>query len=299
MKWKRFTQSDKFFAWMLLFPAGLVLLTIRLWPMLQGIGLSFTNRRLLNDRPMSFIGLENYMRLFTDKAYWSSASFTIIYTLGTVVLSYLIGMVVALLMNMHIKGRGIFRTFLMIPWVIPAVVAAYIWRYALNDQVGIINLLLQTLGLASKPIAFLSTPWAARLSVIVVNAWKNYPFMALVLLAGLQNVSEDIKEAARIDGANIRQVFRHVTWPQLRGVTAMCTTLMFIWTFNSFDSVFLLTSGGPNEATYVLSIHAYYAAFSRMTMGYASSMATLMLVFMLIVTTIYIKLLKSNSNQGG
>ncbi|MFA9380713.1 MAG: carbohydrate ABC transporter permease, partial [Acetanaerobacterium sp.] len=257
MKWKRFAQSDKFFAWMLLLPAGLVLSAIRLWPMIQGIGLSFTNKRLLNDRPTMFVGLENYIDLFADSSYWNSTSFTIIFTLGTVIFSYLIGMVVALLMNMNIKGRGIFRTFLMIPWVIPSVVAAYIWRYALNDQVGIINMMLQTLGLTSQPIAFLSTTWAAKLTVIMVNSWKNYPFMALVLLAGLQNVSEEIKEAARIDGANIWEVFRHVTWPQLRGVTAMCTTLMFIWTFNNFDSVFLLTSGGPNEATYVLSIQAY------------------------------------------
>lgn len=291
MKLKRLVQSDPFFAWMLLLPAGLVLLSIRLWPMLQGIGLSFTNRRLIADRPTKFVGVENYINLFTDKSYWSTAIFTIVYTLGTVIISYLIGMIVALLMNMNIRGRGIFRTFLMIPWVIPAVVAAYIWRYALNDQVGIINIMLQSLGLANQPIAFLSSATAAKVTVIMVNAWKNYPFMALVLLAGLQNVSEEIKEAARIDGANVWQVFRHVTWPHLRGVTVMCTTLMFIWTFNSFDSIFLLTSGGPNQATYVLSIQAYYAAFSRMTMGYASSMATLMLLFMLIVTTIYFRML--------
>lgn len=297
MKSKRFLQSDRFFAWMLLLPASLVLVAIRLWPMLQGVGLSFTDRRLLSSNPTSFVGFRNYLTLFGDQSYWSSATFTIIFTLSTVLLSYLLGMVVALLMNMNIKGRGIFRTFLMIPWVIPAVVAAYIWRYALNDQIGIINMMLQTLGLTSSPIAFFSTPMMARLTVILVNSWKNYPFMALVLLAGLQNVPEEIKEAARIDGANVWQVFRHVTWPQLRGVTAMCTTLMFIWTFNSFDPVFLLTSGGPNEATYVLSIHAYYAAFSRMNMGYASAMATLMLAFMLIVTTIYFRVLKQKGGR--
>ncbi len=290
MELKRFAQGDRFFAWMLLLPAGIVLLSIRLWPMFQGIGLSFTNKQLISSNT-KFVGFENYINLFTDKSYWSTAIFTIVYTLGTVIISYLIGLLVALLMNMEIRGRSIFRTFLMIPWVIPSVVAAYIWRYALNDQVGIINTMLQSLGLASEPIAFLSTSAAAKITVIMVNAWKNYPFMALVLLAGLQNVSEEIKEAARIDGANVWQVFRHVTWPQLRGVTGMCTTLMFIWTFNNFDSIFLLTSGGPNQATYVLSIQAYYAAFSRMTMGYASSMATLMLVFMLIVTTIYFRML--------
>jgi ABC-type sugar transport system permease subunit len=134
----------------------------------------------------------------------------------------------------------------------------------------------------------------AKISTIVVAAWKNYPFMGLVLLAGLQNVSNDIKEAARIDGANVFRVFWHVVWPELRGVTAMCTTLMFIWTFNNFDQVFLLTSGGPNHATDVLSIMAYYEAFSRFNVGYATSMATLMLVFMLIVSTVYMRIIRGD-----
>lgn len=296
MRKKNFLQSNGFFAWMLLVPATISLLAIRLWPMIQGIALSFTNRRLLNDRPTRFIGLDNYINLFKDSSYWSSSGFTIMYTLGTVILSYLVGLVVALLMNMQIKGRGIFRTFLMIPWIIPGVVAAYIWRYALNDQIGIINILLQSLGITDSPIPFLASANIARVSAIIVNSWKNYPFMALVLLAGLQNVSEEIKEAARIDGAKSWQVFRYVTWPELRGVTAMCTTLMFIWTFNSFDSIFLLTSGGPNQSTYVLSIHAYYAAFSRMTMGYATAMATLMLLLMLIVSIFYMRIVKGKDD---
>jgi multiple sugar transport system permease protein len=197
-------------------------------------------------------------------------------------------------MNMEIRGRGIFRTFLMIPWVIPSVVAAYIWRYALNDQIGIINILLRGMGMTDRPIGFLATAMAAKVSTIIVAAWKNYPFMGLVLLAGLQNVSHEIKEAARIDGANVFQVFWHVVWPELRGVTAMCTTLMFIWTFNSFDAVFLLTSGGPNHATEVLSIIAYYEAFSRLNVGYATSMASLMLMFMLVVTSIYMKIIRGD-----
>jgi multiple sugar transport system permease protein len=291
---KKFWQSEKFFAWMLLLPASLVLLLIRMWPLLQGIGTSFTNRRLLNDRPIRFLFFDNFIRIFSDRTYWGAAGFTITYTLGVVILSYLLGLTIALLMNMEIRGRGVFRTFLMIPWVIPSVVAAYIWRYALNDQIGIINILLRGMGITSRPIGFLATAMAAKVSTIIVAAWKNYPFMGLVLLAGLQNVSHEIKEAARIDGANVFQVFWHVVWPELRGVTAMCTTLMFIWTFNNFDAVFLLTSGGPNHATEVLSIMAYFEAFSRLNVGYATSMASLMLLFMLVVTSIYMKIIRGD-----
>jgi len=293
---KSIFHENAFFAWMLLLPATLVLASIRVWPMIQGISLSFTNRRLLNDRPLRFIGLDNYIALFQDKDYWGVFGFTLFYTLGTVILSYLIGLVIALLMNMEIQARSTFRMLLMIPWVIPNVVAAYIWRYALNDQIGIINIILQALHVTSEPVGFLATSRMAQIIVTVVAAWKNFPFMGLVLLAGLQNVSEEIKEAARIDGANVWQVFVHVSWPQLKGVTIMCTTLMFIWTFNSFDMVFLLTGGGPNYSTHIISIQAYFAAFSKMNMGYASSMATTMLIFMTIVIVLYMKLVRGKES---
>jgi multiple sugar transport system permease protein len=291
---RRIWQSEKTYAWLLLLPGAVVLMGIRLWPLLQGISSSFTNRRLLGDRPLRFINVQNYIRAFEDSTYWAAAGYTIVYTLGVVIFSYLLGLVIALLMNMEIKGRGIFRTFLMIPWVIPSVVAAYIWRYALNDQVGIINIMLRGMGLVDRPIPFLATALSAQISTIVVASWKNYPFMGLVLLAGLQNVSHEIKEAARIDGANVFQVFWHVVWPELRGVTAMCTTLMFIWTFNSFDQVFLLTGGGPNFATTLMSILAYQEAFIRQNVGYATSLASLMLLFMLVVTTIYMKIIRGD-----
>lgn len=292
----KFTHKNAFSAWMMLLPATAVLLMIRIWPLLQGIGMSFTNRRLLNDRPMRFIGLENFINLFKDNEYWDSFGFTLLYTLGTVVISYLLGLVIALLMNMEIKARGVFRMFLLIPWVIPTVVVSYIWKYALNDQIGIVNIILQALHIIPRPIGFLSTAKMARIVVTLISAWKNFPFMGLVLLAGLQNVPDEIKDAAKIDGANAFKTFIYIVWPYLRNVTVMCTTLMFIWTFNSFDLVFVLTGGGPNYSTHLVSIQAYFAAFQKMNMGYASSMATTMLVFMAIITLIYMKLVRSREN---
>jgi len=293
---RRYIGKDTFFAWLLLLPATLILAMVRFWPMLQGIAVSFTNRRLFGDTKTKFIGVDNYVQLFNDKEFWKVSSYTLIYTLGVVILSYFLGLVIALLMNMKINGRGIFRCILLIPWVIPSVVAAYIWRYALNDQIGIFNMIIQSLGLSKAPIGFLAVSQLTQIMVIVIAAWKNYPFMGLVLLAGLQNVPEETKESARIDGANAFQVFRYVTWPHLKGVSTMCTTLMFIWTFNNFDNIFLLTGGGPNYSTIVMSIHAYYAAFQKMTMGYATTIGSVMLVFMLIVTRIYIKFINGKES---
>ena len=293
---KRFLHGNAFFAWMLLLPSTLILVLIRVWPMIQGIQISFTNQTMFKDRPQRFVGLGNFEQLIGDSEFWNAFLFTLLYTVGTVVLSYMIGMVIALLMNLQIKGRSVFRMLLMIPWVIPTVVAAYIWRYALNDQSGIITQMLNALHIVDGPVGFLANGFTAQLVVTIISAWKNYPFMGLVLLAGFQNVSEDIKDAARIDGANGWQTFLHVSLPQLKGVTIMSTTLVFIWTFNNFDSIFLLTGGGPGYSTQTVSVLAYYSAFSRMNMGYASAISTAMLIFMTIFTVFYIRLVNGRKD---
>ncbi len=288
---KKILKSNSLFAYMLLLPATIALVMIRVVPLVQGIGISFTNRRLLEDRPTSFVGLQNFIRVFTEDAeFWKVFLFTFTYTICVVVLSYALGLAIAILMNMDIRGRGLFRTLLLIPWVVPAVVAGAAWKWALNDQAGIINQMLQALHIISKSIPFLASPFWAKVVVIFAGAWKNYPYMALSLLAGLQNVPMDTREAAKIDGANIFQSFFRVILPQIKPVTMVCTTLMFIWTFNNFDNIFLLTSGGPDGSTQVMSILSYYSAFSKMNMGYASAISTVMLVFMMACSVIYIKL---------
>lgn len=291
VKIKKIIKSETAFAWILLLPATLALVLIRVVPLLEGIGISFTNRRLLEDRPTRFVGIENYIQVFTqDSEFWQVFLFTLIYTVAVVALSYVIGLAIALLMNMNIRFRGFFRVLLLIPWVVPAVVAAASWKWSLNDQTGIVNILLQNLHIASDSIPFLADPMWAKLVVIFFGAWKNYPYMALSLLAGLQTVPMDTKEAARIDGANVFQSFFRVILPQIKPVTMVCTTLMFIWTFNNFDNVYLLTTGGPDGSTQVMSVLSYYSAFARMNMGYASAISTVMLVFMLIVSVFYIRL---------
>lgn len=297
-KIRKFIKSDTAFAWLLLTPATLALVLIRVLPLLEGIGISFTNRRLLEDRPTRFVLFENYIRVFSqDKEFWGAFIFTLVYTLCVVALSYAIGLMIALLMNMKIKFRGMFRVLLLIPWIVPAVVAAASWKWALNDQSGVINMILRNLHIVSGSIPFLAKPIWAKIVVILFGAWKNYPYMALSLLAGLQTVPEDTKEAARIDGANIFQLFFKVTLPQIRPVTMVCTTLMFIWTFNNFDNIYLLTGGGPDGATQVMSVLSYYSAFARMNMGYASAISTVMLVFMLILSVFYIKMVMKPDNE--
>ena len=291
LKARRILKSDGVFACLLLLPATLALVLIRIVPLFEGVGLAFTNRRLLADRPTSFVGFQNFVRIFTqDTEFWGVFGFTLLYTFATVALSYSFGLLIAVLLNKKIRCRGIFRTLLLVPWIVPAVVSAASWQWALNDQTGIINNLLQCLGLINKPIPFLASPGMARFTVIMVSAWKNYPYMALSLLAGLQTVPDDIRESAQIDGANTFQSFFHVVLPQIRPVTLVCTTLMTIWTFNNFDNIYLLTMGGPDRATQVVSVLSYYSAFWRMNMGYASAISTVMLLFMMVLAVFYIRI---------
>jgi multiple sugar transport system permease protein len=298
MKIGKMLGSDKFVAWLLLVPASLVMLTIRFGPMIQGIAYSFTNKRMLGALPLRFMGLANYSRLFQDSLYWRTVRFTLIYSFSTVMICYTLGLVLALIMNLQIKyGRGIFRSILMIPWVIPTVVAAYVWRYAYNDQIGIFNIFLQNLGITKTAIPFLSSAMIARVSVIVTSAWKSTPFMALLLLAGLQNVGEDQKEAARIDGANAWQIFYNVILPELKLVSGMGTILIFVQAFNSFDMVYMLTNGGPGESTQIISVLASDAAFAKFSTSYGSTMSALMLVFMLFVAYFYLRFLRRNDDN--
>ena len=295
---KKIFRSDACFAYLLLLPATIALLAIRVYPLLEGVGISFTNRRLLNDRPTKFVGLDNFVKIFTnDSEFWRVLGFTLIYTIAVVIVSYVVGLGIALLMNMKIKGRAVFRTLLLIPWIVPGVVGAASWKWALNDQTGVINIILKNLGLIGRSIPFLASPFLARIVVIVVGSWRNYPYMALSLLAGLQTVPEDTKEAARIDGANKVQAFFYVILPQIKSVTMVCTTLMFVWTFNNFDNIYLLTLGGPDGSTQVMSVLSYYSAFSRMNMGYASAISTIMLVLMLILSVFYTKMISKGDKD--
>lgn len=297
-KFRKTIKSDSCFAYLLLLPATLALVLIRVVPLFEGVAMSFTNRRLLNDRPTRFIGLDNFVKIFTDDpGFWQVFIFTLIYTVCVVALSYGMGLGIALLMNMKIKCRGMFRILLLIPWIIPAVVAGASWKWALNDQTGIINLILKDLHIVSKSVPFLADPFIAKIAVIFIGAWKNYPYMALSLLAGLQNVPEDTKEAARIDGAGTFQTFFRVILPQIRPVTLVCTTLMFIWTFNNFDNIYLLTMGGPDNATQVLSVLSYNSAFYKMNMGYASAVSSVMLVFMMLMSILYMKLVLKDEKE--
>ena len=285
---KEWIRSDAMFAYALLLPATLFLIMVRIYPLFKGMALGFTNSKLLG-KNVDFVGFENFIYLIHDKVFWSSLSFTFIYTISVVASAYLFGLLIAILMNKSIRGRGIFRAMFLVPWVIPAVVAGASWQWSLNDQTGIINNILLYIGLIDKPLLFLASPFMAQLTVIIEGSWKSYPFICLSLLAGLQNIPNELYESAKIDGANKLQSFINITMPMLKHVTMMVIVLMTIWTMNNFDNIYLLTMGGPANSTNVVSILSYYTAFYRFDLGYASAISTFMLCVMMILAIGYMK----------
>jgi ABC-type sugar transport system permease subunit len=244
----------------------------------------------------AFNGLDNFIRILTkDKEFYGTLGFSFLSTLAVVVIAYVFGMCFALLLNRDIKFRGFFRALILIPWIIPPVVAATNWSWLLNDQIGFVNFVLRKWGLVDKPILFLADPVLARLTVCFTGAWKSFPFMMIVLLSGMQGIPDELYESASIDGAGFFRSFLHITVPMLRPVTMISTVLMFIWTFNNFENIYLLTKGGPANATFVLPILSYYTAFFRSQLGYASAISTLMLVVLLFMALVYMRILLKNS----
>ena len=282
----------------MLLPASLLILLVSIYPLLNGIYLSFQQYNLLRPNRRGFIWFSNFEKLFADTEFFSAISFTFLYTISVVVIAYVFGLILALLLNRDIRFRGLFRALILIPWIIPPVVAATNWAWLLNDQIGLVNVLLKELGIIDKSILFVANPDTARLTVIITSAWKSFPFMMITLLAGLQSIPAELYEAAEIDGASTWKSFINITMPMLNSVTIVCTTLMFIWTFNNMENIYLLTRGGPNQATFVLPILTYFTAFMRSNIGYASAMAAVLLVILLIMSLIYTKLLNRKNTVG-
>lgn len=283
--------NDKSLGFILLVPSTVLLLIVSIIPFLNAFRLAMMDYNVLRPGTEKFIFLENIKNIITtDSEFYSTLSFTFFYTFFVVLLSYLAGLLFSLLLNRDIKYKGLFRAFILAPWVVPSAVAATNWIWILNDQIGFINNILQSIGIINSPILFLGSKQIAKYTVIFTSAWKSFPFMTIVLLAGLSSIPSNLYEAAKIDGANIWQTFKYITFPLLKNVSLICTTLMFIWTFNNFGNIYLLTQGGPGKATFTLSILTYYTAFFRGNIGYASAIAVIMSILLLIISIFYLRL---------
>ena len=269
-------------AYFMILPSVAMITLLTLVPLLEGLIVSVQSQDMGRPNPTRFVGWEHYIRaLFEDDDFWSSLRRTLIWTIGSVAGAYCLALSLALLVNIDIQGRKFFRALFLLPWVVPEVSTALLWKWLYGDEFGILNFILKSLGIISSPVLWLADPNLAMPSVIVVQIWKLYPVMFIVLLAALQNVPKELHEAAIIDGANSRQRFWYITLPFIRGTSVITTLLASIWSFQNFDIIYLLTGGGPAGVTKVLATLMYQKAFWGSEMGYAAAIGVLMLVVLL------------------
>jgi multiple sugar transport system permease protein len=264
------------------------------YPVLANIAYSFTNKSFLF-ADTSFVGLKNYFDVLGDEVFgfWASLRVSLVWTLAAVTLQFLVGLGAALLLNHDVRGQRFFRVALLVPWAFPVIVYAMIWRWMLNDQGGVITWLAVALGLMPEPVFLLGQPATALATVIGVAVWYGYPFMAASLLAGMQAISEEYYEVARIEGATAWQQFWHVTLPFLRSVIIVVLVLRTIWVFNAFELIYLLTGGGPNGATLTLPVLAYNLGWQQFLPGKAATVSVLMLFVLAGAAFIYFRALAS------
>jgi multiple sugar transport system permease protein len=268
-------RQEMLLGWLLLAPALLVMLGLVIYPFSTAIWMSFTDKSI--GREASFIGLTNFVEVVTNPRFGLALRHSLIFTVVSLSIKFSLGMAMALVLNKAFLGRNILRAYLLVPWVLPGFVAYMTWRWFLDPLQGVLNYALTDLGLIHFPLELLGNPSTALGAVIVADVWKTFPFFGVAFLAGLQNIPAETYEAADVDGASGWQKFRFVTLPGLRHVILVVLMLSTIWTFNSFEPVYLLTGGGPADATVVYTVLAYEMGIVNMRLGEASAVPVMIL----------------------
>jgi multiple sugar transport system permease protein len=291
---------DRHFMWIGVAPAALCLSFVLVYPVLANIAYSFTNKSFIFP-DTSYVGLKNYSDILGDEIYgfWGSLRVSVIWTLATVAVQFVVGMGAALLLNQRVPGQRFFRVVLLIPWAFPVIVYAMIWRWMLNDQGGVVTWLAVALGLMPQPRFLLGDPLLALPTVIAVAVWYGYPFMASTMLAGMQSIGEEYYEVAKIEGASAWQQFTHVTLPFLKPVIVIVLVLRTIFLFNGFELIFLLTGGGPNGATLTLPLLAYNLGWQQFLPGKAAAVSVLMLIVLMFAAAAYLRALRVQRQLEG
>lgn len=278
-------------------PAALPILLFSAAPLLYGIYLGFTGATTSTMNSPPFVGLENYAALLQDKYFIESFRVGAVWTFSVVILQFSMAMALALLLNRPIRGRTVFRVLVILPWAMPPVVVAYMWKLVYHPVAGVLNDALIGWGVIQSNINWLGNETWALPAVIIVAVWGGLPATAIVILAALQNVPEELHEAAALDGAGTWARFRTVTWPAIVPIVGAITVLDFISAFNAFGQVYILTSGGPGLSTRLPALYAYQEAYEYGNLGYAAAMGGAMVVLVSLLVVLYLRLLRKGQES--
>lgn len=280
--------SNGAFALLLTAPGLALFAAIIFYPLLSALFTGFF-RQDLRLPGREFVGLDNF-------TYWLDGNFlaileqTLIFTVGATLVPFVIGFALALALNTGLKGSGFLRGLFLFPWVIPGVVVSFLWMWIFNANYGVLNGVLMEAGIIDESVAWLGRPGTAMLAVIVTKTWASFPWMMVMLLAGLQTVPKELHEAASMDGAGSVRRFFAVTWPQVRGVASIVLLLEFIWNFQHFDTIYVLTGGGPAGTTETFATAVYQTAFKGFDIGRATALGGLWMLLLLLLVAVYLRI---------
>jgi len=277
-------------AYLLIAPSLILVLIIVIYPIFSGVLLSFQEMRLNRPKLNGFIGLEHYAELLQDPVFLRACINTLWWVVFGILSQFLLGMITALALNRKLRGMQLARTLVLIPWFLPSVVAGNMWVLLLDSRLGVLNDIMVKLGILQSYKAWFADPNTAFPAALLVALWQGFPFFALLLLAGLQGIPEDLYEAAAVDGATRWRQFIHITMPLLRPIIVAVVILRVIGMVNSPDLIIILTNGGPGHATELLSSYAFQTAYQSFDFGYAGALSVVMLIILMAFSIIYIRI---------
>jgi multiple sugar transport system permease protein len=295
---EKFQNNRNALGWAFMLPAAVLLLLFLTYPLGLGTWLGFTDAKI--GRAGQWIGLENFSFLMGDSVTRLALFNTLFYTVIASILKFVLGLWLALLLNRNLPFKSFFRAVVLLPWIVPTALSAIAFWWIYDSQFSVISWVLMRLGLIDGYIDFLGDPWNARISTIVANVWRGIPFVAISLLAGLQTISPSYYEASALDGATPWQQFRHVTLPLLSPIIAVVMTFSVLFTFTDFQLIYVLTRGGPLNATHLMATLAFQRAISGGALAEGAAIATLMVPFLLAAIMFsYFGLQRRAWQQGG
>ncbi len=284
-KWQNLVRSQTFYAWLLIAPSALFLIIIVGWPLAETVRLSFTDAGLGGEK---YIGWYNFEKLLNSRKYPGIVGRTFYWMFLSVSLKMILGIIGALLLNVKLRGRAAFRVLVMPPWVVPMAIGCIGWLWVYNGHFGIIAGVLMHLGVLDGPFEFLAYRNSAFYSAVVTDVWVGTPMVTVFFLAAMQGVSQDLYEAAYVDGASRWYRFRRITIPQIMPVIVTMSLLSAIWTFNSFEIIWILTEGGPRGATTTMIIDTYKMAIANYKFGYGATRALMVVMLLAIFSLLYL-----------
>jgi ABC-type sugar transport system permease subunit len=287
--WKK---ADRRVGILFIVPFAVAALVFMVFPVAEAVRLAFYHHNPLNPAAATFAGLDNFHTLFADPLFWQSFRQAAVWTFTSIVFQTLIGVALALLLHIPLRGISVFRGLLLFPYIVPTVVIALILQWMLNADLGVVNWSLRGAGVIDENIYWLASPNMAMLSTTALNVWKYTPFVTICVLARLQTIPLELYDAARVDGAGAVRRFFDITLPQLAEVLAVVVIFRTIWTFNKFEEIYLLTRGGPGTSTFNLAIYSFEQSVASLKMGVGAATGVVMMALLFIGSLVYMRVFR-------